>query len=526
VHGIGRQQRGDQLDDVVEPMVEFLGEKLGRQNVQLAARTGRADGHQATARIRVTPGTGEPDEEWDVREAWWAQTFKPSDDSTVLGWAVRAFVAHIASTWQNVFLRNIKRLAGKHVPVQGLGEGVWQIPVAGLWVYYLIDAIAWVLITVGYLLVYVAGAVLIVPLYVFLLLPGAVFWPQQVAGVQRALVNMLSGGIGEQQAITNRHVAVAAAASIVTLALRPFLDPEWSVPSGITYDTVTVVAHSGGCIVSYEALAGEDVKAWCAASGRRVTWMTIGSGLNLGWRLRAKNKDRDKAFWSRRIDGHVNWINVYARYDPVPQGEPPRDMVQALTGADPRAQLPWLNVRVANQDWPLTDHTTYWGNREEVTARIVHAVSCSKLANEALDSVRGSCDPGSAIDTAAAMVVEREGARHRRRVTLDRATRLGPGLALFVLLIVFCGGVRDLGGAIVSGLGFSWPAQGVLHRIAENLPHAIGAVSTHDVAYWLVGVIVVVYGAIGIAIVAGLIASYVSWRQDERDDVAPTVRTL
>jgi hypothetical protein len=253
--------------------------------------------------------------------------------------------------------------------------------------------------------------------------------------------------------------------------------------------------------------------------------MTIGSGLNLGWRLRAKNKDRDKAFWSRRIDGHVNWINVYARYDPVPQGEPPRDMVQALTGADPRTQLPWLNVRVANQDWPLTDHFAYWDNREEVAARIVHAVSYSRLGKEALDTVRGTHDSGSAIDTAAAAVVEGEGARHRRSVTLARAARLGPGLALFVLLIVFRARVRDLGGAIVSGLGFSWPAQGVLHRIAENLPHAIGAVGAHDVAYWLVGVIVVVYGAIGMAIVAGLFASYLSWRRDERDDVAPTART-
>ena len=367
---------------------------------------------------------------------------------------------------------------------------------------------------------------LIVPLYVFLLLPGAVFWPQQVARVQRALVNMLSGGIGEQQSITNRHVAVASAASIVTLALRPFLDPEWSAPSGGTYDTVTVVAHSGGCIVSYEALAGEDVKAWCAASGRRVTWMTIGSGLNLGWRMRAKNKDRDKAFWSRRIDGHVNWINVYARYDPVPQGEPPREMVEALTGADPRTPLPWLNVRVANQDWPLSDHTTYWGNREEVMARIVHAVGYSRLRKEALDVVRGTHDPRSAIDTTAASVVEHEGARHRRSVTYERATRLGPGLALFVLLIVFRARVRDLGGAIVSGQGFSWPAQGVLHRIAENLPHAVGGVSTHDVAYWLTGAAVVVYGAIGLAIVAGLFASYLSWRRDERDDVSPTARTL
>jgi len=46
------------------------------------------------------------------------------------------------------------------------------------------------------------------------------------------------------------------------------------------------------------------------------------------------------------------------------------------------------------------------------------------------------------------------------------------------------------------------------------------------VAYWLVGAAVMVYGAIGLAIVAGLFASYLSWRRDERDDVAPTARTL
>jgi len=150
-------------------------------------------------------------------------------------------------------------------------------------------------------------------------------------------------------------------------------------------------------------------------------------------------------------------------------------MVEALTGADPRTPLPWLNVRVANQDWPLSDHTTYWGNREEVMARIVHAVGYSRLRKEALDVVRGTHDPRSAIDTTAASVVEHEGARHRRSVTYERATRLGPGLALFVLLIVFRARVRDLGGAIVSGLGFSWPAQGVLHRIAE----ATGWVKKH-----------------------------------------------
>ncbi len=516
VHGIGHQQRGDQLDEVVEPVVEFLGQKLGHENVHVVAHTGRTDGADATAAIVVRPeGDDASAEQWDIHEAWWAQTFRPSDSSTVLGWAVRAYVTHVNATVQDVLVRNVRRLFGRFVPVQNQGDGVWEIPVAGSNFYYAIDAMSWFSITLGYFLVYLVGCLLILPLYVFVLLPGSIFWPAQIAGIQRRLVNLFSGGIGEQQALTNRHVAVAAAASTVTRALEPFLNPALYEASGPAYDTITVVAHSGGCVVSFEALASEQIQGWCAAAGRRITWLTIGSGLNLGWRLRARRKARDIAFWSRRIDGHVNWINIYARYDPVSQGEPPPELVRALTGADP---APWQRVRTANDDWPLTDHTSYWANREEVIARIVHAVACSRLGREPLGQVDGDPDAESLIDRTASGVAEREGRTHRRSVSLKRARTLVAGAIVAAALLVFRTTVHSLGEALVKGLGLSWPQQGVLHRLAENLPHRVGSLPVHDMAEWIVGALLLLYAVIGMALLAGLGNEIISWRRTERDD--------
>ena len=104
-----------------------------------------------------------------MREAWWAQVFQPSGAQTVLAWAVRAFFAHLSSTIQNVLLRNASRLIGRDPPVHG--SGVWEVPVAGSWIFYLLDLVGWLLITAGYLLAYTFGFGLALVLYVFLLLP-------------------------------------------------------------------------------------------------------------------------------------------------------------------------------------------------------------------------------------------------------------------------------------------------------------------------------------------------------------------
>ncbi len=115
--------------------------------------------------------------------------------------------------------------------------------------------------------------------------------------------------------------------------------------------------------------------------------------------MRGRANPQDRAFW-RPINGHVNWLNIYARYDPVPQGAPPRDMVEALVGPDPLlnggpmgARPPYVNLRVANEDFPATDHNRYWDNPEEVFSRIVHVIADGSLANAPIDPDRHSCLP-------------------------------------------------------------------------------------------------------------------------------------
>src|SRR5262249_25505425 len=154
-----------------------------------------------------------------------------------------------------------------------------------------------------------------------------------IGALRAHLLNFLTRGIGDQQATTNREVAVAAAANTVATALYPFIAPQARRWRAFDYDTVTVIAHSGGCVVTFAALAGGEVRRWLrgksdgAPSDRRVTWITVGSGLDLAWRMQAPSKARDQAFWHRRIDDYVNWIDIYARYDPVPPGEAPPAMV-------------------------------------------------------------------------------------------------------------------------------------------------------------------------------------------------------
>ncbi len=502
VHGVGEQRRADQLDTVVEPLVAFLGRSVGHQNVHLVARTHRDGSAIANATIRLMPpGAEEPVEEWHIREAWWAECFRPTDSATVLGWAVRAFWAVLVATFQHVFLRNVRRVLApitRNRPKQQ-GTGVWQVPVAAS-IYHLLDALAWVVITLAFLLVFLLGVVLIVPLYIFLLLPVRLIWPSGVGEIQRKVVNLFTFGIGDQYAMTNRRVALAAAANVVTEALRPFLDPE--LPVRRAYDTVTIIAHSGGSVVSYEALASERVTGWLDTppADHRVTLVTCGNGLNLAWKMRAKRKDADRAFWNRRIDRHVNWIDIYARYDPVPQGEAPPELVEALLGPAPH---PYVSIRVANTDLPTKDHGGYWANREESMARIVHAISDSRLGYRRLDPNDGSY--ASNMFAGGVRRAVEAGRERRGRVSRAVTLRLSLAVAAVVALIT---------------------RQDSLSRVGERMigSRVPGRALWLDISAWrdwLTAAIALAIIGLVVALIARLITELVSWNRADHDEPLP-----
>ncbi len=514
-HGVGQQRRADQLSTVVEPLVAFLGRSLGHGNVHLTARTGPDEDGVATAWIFLRkPGCDVPEEEWVVREAWWAESFRPSTSGTVIIWALRAFWHHIQATYEQVFLRNVRQALPWAESPPPQGTGVWAGDTPGA-VRAALDAVVWSFIMVGYLILYAVALGIIIPVYVFLVFPFNRILPARVRSAQLTLINLLTSGTGDQQAMTNRRVAVAGAANTVARALWYFLaptrpdDPQTKQPA--CYHTVTVLAHSGGGVVSYEALAREEVRRWMREGSpvRRVTWVTVGSGLNLAWRMRAWRKAREQAFWNRSLREYVNWIDIYARYDPVPQGEPPCEMVRGLIGDKP---APYRSLRVANADWPFTDHSAYWGNREEVMSRIVHAVTDSRLAQQPLDELVDGSYAAHDLACPVKRAVEAT-PQHRTLVTRNR---------ILTLLALGVGGVLVLAfgtevGEWVTGkrdepLGVSWPDLSFRIGLGRSVP---------EWATWFVGALALVLLATIVLTLLRIPASFLSWQRAEPDDPPP-----
>jgi hypothetical protein len=245
--------------------------------------------------------------------------------------------------------------------------------------------------------------------------------------------------------------------------------------------------------------------------------------------MRAKTKARDKAFWSHRLRETVNWIDIYARYDPVPQGPAPKGLVTAIMGKAPR---PYVSIRVANHDWPLTDHGAYWDNREEAMSRIVHAVTDSRLGQRPLHELGGSyaqlsAEDGTPHPHALAAAVERatkEAGARRTRVTTHR---LGSFLLVAVGALLVFGWGRSLGAWVLaepqSPVRLPWPPVAWRHTLGDLVPSQIGPVAFGEWRSWIAGVMVLAILIYSVAILGRLVAHWWEWRQREPSDlVVPT----
>lgn len=552
VHGVGSQQRADHLDLFTEPFARFLGNAHGPGNVELDVKPATDSADQAWASIRLTGirSSGEPPEvveEWHIREAWWARNFKPSGSKTVIFWGLMAGLCILAATWSHLAVRNFRRVFGGD-PSRGEADGIlgrpWdyqgQCPLAvedqGPWTIVgasklraALDLLIWLVWSITYVIAAVVGLPVLIVLYVFLLFPLSFVFPEQVANIQRKITNLLVSSIGDQHAITTRRVAIAAAANEVERALWTFLSPEAlararrSDPTFEGYDTVSVVAHSAGCVVSYDAVCGRQVQEWLSALEAdppdgikplsRLNWVTVGSGLNLAWRMRRTKNPQDAAFW--RPLTRVNWLNFYARYDPVPQGAPPRALVKTLAGDDPVCVTPpfpvpapddppvcrpaYVNLRVANEDFLVTDHNRYWANEAEVMTRIAHVIADSRLGARALnpDDVEwlptGTGDPPDGLsEHIMSLASEPSAELHRKRVTIAAARRL----LVFLGVVAIIGLLASDVGAWMFGSESLWglnPLTIAGFTLGDLVPEKIGSLGTRTARDFLGGALVIAY---------------------------------
>jgi hypothetical protein len=309
VHGVGEQGRGDYIGSFVEPLASFVADGCGSENVSIVVRN-EAD---ATAWATLTIRGDDHDEEWHIREAWWAKNFRPSSSKTILFWAIIAGLTILWATWRTVFVRAVARMGHNYQAMSLSRDDLYGRPLdpatrrlpkdteQGLWVApqtyrakAILDGAVWLFICLLYLVGALLLMTLLIPVYVFLLLPLSLIAPGPVISVQRKIAGLIVTTIGDQQAMTTRRFALAGASNEVSQGLWYMLSRDGlehsrrSIPGFNGYETVSVIAHSGGCVVSFDAIAGE-VRRWMedpvlpAGVQRpgRLTWITAGSGLNL-----------------------------------------------------------------------------------------------------------------------------------------------------------------------------------------------------------------------------------------------------
>lgn len=530
VHGVGEPSRGDYIGSFVEPLASFIADGCGSENVSITVRN--EAGESAWATLGIKGDTR--DEEWHIREAWWAQNFRPSGAKTVLAWAIIAGLTIMWATWKSIFYRAVKRVVHSYQQMDLSLDDLYGRPIdpatgalcpdtqQGLWVVpqsqklkAVLDGLVWLFICILYLIGAVILVVGLVPLYLFLLLPLSIVAPGPVVAAQRKIAGLLVSSIGDQQAMTTRRFALAGASNEVSQALWWMLSKDGlarskrAIPGFTGYETVTVVAHSGGCVVSFDALAGE-VKSWMddpelpagISRPKHVGWITAGSGLNLAFRMRRTKDPRENAFWQRPLSPWVNWVNIYARYDPVPQGPPPPDLVATLLGEDPwlagepdfAAQRPaYVCLRVVNTDFPSSDHFSYWRNSAEVMSRVVALIADSARSRDPISPNAGAYPAtlSSRLDAALQGCANPDATRKSRAAALRAQAPMYVGMVVVGVILV---------------LGASLGCQFLkLDLVDDLMPHSLFGMGIDSRREWMTGVVV----ALLLALVAAQLVSFV-----------------
>ena len=398
VHGIGDQAQASTLVEWGTPIFEWLQGRASADSV---------GGRVEVSRASLTPPDDEPahteirierhglDRTWLLAEAWWAEAFAAPQFRDLARWSFSV----VPWTFGTHFGRRLWR--AWRTPARGVGAGL-------LWLARVSGAFAALMggIVLSLLMLLVLSVLLAV---------GVIPWQRLRESILRIQLRMASV-VGDSYILVGRPIEAAA----ILTRFRRELD--WL---SARCRRVAVVAHSQGGAVATLGLAGTN-----AGAVRRL--ITFGSGLRkleelvelrqsntfvrgaaltlVGLVLTAfvgvslpqvlpevvaGTRSLAEMWWMgaylltglpllvggirdfvsssepQRIreliqllsDQEIEWTDLYASADPVPNGQ-----------LHDHAELPPRSIQVINRGSMLSDHTGYWGNRDEFVTLVVDAL--------------------------------------------------------------------------------------------------------------------------------------------------------
>ena len=168
---------------------------------------------------------------------------------------------------------------------------------------------------------------------------------------------------------------------------------------------ITIVAHSRGALVAYDALTeGGNIAQAVTGLGegkyKKITFVSVGGAINRvfdmvsqpdlqGSRLKKLREIRFNdlqitkplantitGFGDPKYIDHPEdrffWLDIFARRDPVPAGPITKNIIEKAK-IDPIKQR--KERKVINKDNLVFDHVVYWENSELVMPRIARAIN-------------------------------------------------------------------------------------------------------------------------------------------------------
>lgn len=421
VHGVGTQKQGSILLGYSEPLTTHLATAVegagGSIEITDTHLRDTPDGAPCHFRMRVATDADATGSSFDavVAEAWWADSFPTPNFPTMLGWGVRLI-------WRPLTRPLIRLWRQRGTWFDGLRH-----PSVRGWVALVSAAAATLTTAQGLLLVVPVIAVFAVVAVVALAVLAALAKlpagaPEWAGKAQSAL----AASVGDAYALQRSPLRAAAMRTAIETDLA------WLRR---TCRRVVILAHSQGSALTANLLAdpvavpaAADPTAADAAPGlARVSGLvTIGTAIDL---LRADGRTLERVV-SDVYNQHpeLRWTNLWAGFDPVPEG--PLDRPNWVV------KWPWQS-KVDNDQSPLTDHTTYQRNAEQVlvplAGELFEAAGAGsqrvRLARRCTGSSDASRAGGELPNSPPAIRGRTSPGRDRRRAA-ERATGLDCGIAV------------------------------------------------------------------------------------------------
>jgi hypothetical protein len=401
-HGIGDKIKpGDLLADfsnyladglLQSPEVDEKGNKIYPEILREAELSGGIP----SVTLHIKSPDRKKEFRWICKEAFWGDAFPPPKASTVIWWLLTKNLFHqLEYAYQGIF----KDPANDRtfIPEEDREKEIKKHLQVTQWTAAKEEKTSYTkLVTKSSLTMIVLFPVAILAYIVLALVWICQFLPaigplEEVLKWVHKLDPFLSNSLGDAQKYIVHGVWSANARGRLENIVAAMYNDEY----GSVRD-ITLIAHSMGCVVAYDAMAEGSTLAekieelQSKGKKKKITFISVGSGINQLFQVARKSnlysqsrfklplasvitgiKDISKQT-SQKPEDEFYWLDIYARRDPVPAGGVDKAVITQAR-VDPERQV--KRRKIINKDNIALDHSAYWSNTELFTPRVARAIN-------------------------------------------------------------------------------------------------------------------------------------------------------